>query len=49
MLWRGVRDCPLANENVDFLCDDIQYWMNGKNPYTRYESVEFYDPDDEDD
>ncbi|KAJ0109973.1 hypothetical protein J7T55_014775 [Diaporthe amygdali] len=48
MLWRCVRDCPRASENVDFLCEDLQYWMEAGPGYTRYESVGFYDPDDVD-
>lgn len=29
MLWRGARDCPLASENVDLLCEDLPYWIDG--------------------
>lgn len=48
MLWRCVRDCPLASKNVDFICDDHEYWLRGHNPYTGYDPSDFYDPDDED-
>lgn len=47
MLWRCARDCPLASENVDFLCDDIQYWTAGGTPFERYDIATdgFFYPD----
>lgn len=43
MLWRCARDCPLASDNVDLLCEDIQYWMAGNTGFGNYHQHGFYD------
>lgn len=47
MLWLCARNCPLSSTNIDLLCEDLPYWMDTIGSYTRSESVEFYDSDDE--
>lgn len=49
MLWRGARDCPLASENIDLICEDLPHWMDRIGSHTRCKPVDFYDPDSEDD
>lgn len=46
MLWRCVRDCPLASQNIDLICEDLPYWVHNIGRRTRYKPVEFDDSDD---
>ncbi|KAG8169919.1 hypothetical protein KVR01_000664 [Diaporthe batatas] len=45
MLRRCAIDCPLAAQNIDFLCDEYQHWMEEEEPYRPFHSGGFYDPD----
>lgn len=55
MLWRCAQNCPRAGNNVDFLCEDYQCWIDGPDLQDDYEyfhdyeflSRFFYDPDEE--
>lgn len=49
MLWRCARDCPLASQNIDLVCEDLDFWVDKIGHRTRYEPVDFNDSDDGDD
>lgn len=46
MLWRCVRDCPLASKNIDLICEDLPYWMDNIGSHR---GLELNNLDDEDD
>lgn len=49
MLWLCARDCPLSSRNIDLICEDLPYWMDTIGSYTRHESADFDNLDNDDD
>lgn len=57
MLWRCARNCPGVGNNVDFLSEDYQDWIEGPDLLPddyenlrgnyQFSSRFFYDPDEE--